>query len=46
MGSNGNFKSKLDFYYNNSHYMNMSITDPDYYEVKDGTRLGELITGR
>ena len=23
--------------------MNMSVTDPDYYDVKDGTRLGELI---
>ncbi len=43
MGSNGYYKSKLDFYYNNVHYMNMSITDPDYFNVEDVTRLGELI---
>ena len=43
MGSNGYFKSKLDFYYNNSHYMNMSVTDPDYFYAEDGTRLGDLI---
>lgn len=35
--------SKLDFHYNNAHYTNMSITDPDYFNVEDRTRLGELI---
>lgn len=43
MGSKGYYKSKLDFHYNNVHYTNMSITDPDYFNVEDRTRLGELI---
>jgi len=43
MGSNGYYKTKLDFVYNNLHYHNMSVTDPDYFKIEDGTRLGEAI---
>lgn len=43
MGSNGYLKSKLSFYYNNLFYKNMSVTDPDYYDIRDGTRLGNVI---
>lgn len=43
MGSNGYYKTKLDFTYNNLHYHNMSVTDPDYFDINDGTSLGEVI---
>ncbi|MGD9567065.1 MAG: hypothetical protein AB7V48_01885 [Sedimentibacter sp.] len=42
-GSNGYDKSKLEFDYNNTHYNNMSVTDPDYYYVEDGTSFGDAI---
>lgn len=42
-GPKGYNKSKLEFDYNNVHYTNMSITDPDYYYVEDGTSLGDAI---
>ena len=43
MGANGYYKTKMDFVYNNLHYHNMSVTDPDYFKIEDGTRLGEVI---
>lgn len=43
MGANGYYKTKLDFIYNNLYYHNMSVTDPDYFRIEDGTRLGEVI---
>jgi len=43
IGSNGNCKAKLEFNYNNMFYQNMSVTDPEYFGVKNGTKLGEVI---
>lgn len=43
MGSNGYLKAKLDFCYNNIFYQNMSVTDPDYFGIKSGTKLGDVI---
>ena len=42
-GSKGYDKLKLEFDYSDTHYYNMSVTDPDYYYVKDGTNLGDAI---
>lgn len=36
-------KAKLDFVYNGTYYENLSITDPEYFGVQNGTKLGELI---
>lgn len=43
MSPQGYNKAKLDFYYNNNFYENISVTDPEYFHVPDGTKLGEVI---
>lgn len=43
MVSKGCYKTKLDFNFNDLYYHNMSVTDSDYFGIKDGTRLGEVI---
>ena len=37
--NNGKPKTKASFIYNGKWYSNMSVTDPDYYLVPDGTRF-------
>lgn len=37
--NNGKPKTKASFIYNGKWYSNMSVTDPDYYLVPNGTRF-------
>lgn len=41
-GPNG-VKAKLDFVYNGTYYEKLSITDPEYFGMQNGTKLGDLI---
>jgi len=36
-------KAKLDFVYNGTYYEKLSITDPEYFGMQNGTKLGEII---
>lgn len=37
----GKPKTKASFFYNGKRYSNMSVTDPHFYSVPDGTRLAD-----
>lgn len=39
----GKTKTKLSFTYNGYHYSNMSVTDPRYYSVANGTTYGKAV---